>query len=177
MATVADVAADLDPLQREILKLLTRSVDDQAAANRDTARYVLESERAAVRRATDNARLLTEIKTELGKIREALSDVDQGLDVVATAAAQTSAATKAAAKKPGLFTQVTSYMDRNPALKSAVLGTLIQLIGMIGVAATAYATFHFAGVPTTPTPMQIQQPLVITPAPRPADPLTDHPEP
>ena len=169
--------SDLQPMEREVIALLKRAVDDLTAANRDLARYQLSAERAAAARGVESARLLGEVKTELGKIREALSDVDQGLDVVATAAAQTSAATKAAAKKPGLFAQITGYMDKNPALKSAVLGTLIQLIGMIGVAATAYATFHFAGVPTTPTPMQIQQPLVITPAPRPADPLTDHPEP
>lgn len=163
-ATVADVS-DLDPLQREVLKLLTRSVDDQAAANRDTARYVLESEKAAVKRDIVTVRLLGEIKSELGRIREALSDVDQGLDVVATAAAQTSASAKAAAKKPGLFAQITSYMDKNPALKSAVLGTLIQLIGMVGVAATAYATFHFTGVPSTPTPVQVAPPAVVVPRP------------
>jgi hypothetical protein len=154
---MADVS-DLDPLTREVLALLKRSVDDQAAANRDTARYVLQAEKAAVVRDAKTVQWLGEIKGELGKIREALSDVDKGLDVVATATAQTSAAAKAAAKKPGLFAQITGYMDKNPALKSAVLGTLIQLLGLVGVAAAAYGTFHLAGVPSTPTPVQVAPP-------------------
>lgn len=147
--------AELDPMQREVLALLKRAVDDLVTANRDTARYVLSAEKAAVQRGNENVRLLGEINTRLGQIREALSEVDQGLDVVATATAQNSAASKAAAKRPGLFSQVTSYMDKNPALKSAVLGTVIQLIGLVGVAATAYATFHFVGVPSTPTPVHV----------------------
>lgn len=168
----AAVAPDLAPMEREVIKLLNRAVDDLTAATRDLARYQLASEKAAVSRSAESARLLGEVKadlggvkSELGRIRDALSDVDHGLDVVATAAVQTSAATKAAAKKPGLFAQITTWLDKNPALKTAVLGTLIQLVGLVGVAATAYATFHFAGVPSTPTPVQVAPPAVVVPRP------------
>lgn len=161
----ATVATDLTPMEREVVSLLKRAVDDLTTATRDLARYQLASEKAAAARGADSARLLGEVKIELGRIREALSDVDQGLDVVATAAVQTTAAANAAAKKPGLFAQITGYMDRNPSLKSAVLGTLIQLIGMVGVAATAYATFHFTGVSSTPTPVLVAPPAVVVPRP------------
>ena len=148
-----------------MIGLLKRAVDDLTTATRDLARYQLASEKAAASRGAESARLLGEVKAELGRIRDALSDVDHGLDVVATAAVQTSAASKAAAKKPGLFAQVTTWLDKNPALKTAVLGTLIQLVGLVGVAATAYATFHFAGVPSTPTPVQVTPPAVVVPRP------------
>ena len=155
-------------MAREVIGLLKRAVDDLTTATRDLARHQLASEKAAASRGQESARLLGEVKAELGRIRDALSDVDHGLDVVATAAVQTSAASKAAAKRPGLFAQVTGWLDKNPALKPAVLGTLIQLVGLVGVAATAYATFHFAGVPSTPTPVQVAPPAVIsTPRPEP----------
>ena len=140
-------------MEREVIALLKRAVDDLTMSTRDLARYQLSSEKAAAARGQEAARLLGEVKAELGKIREALSDVDEGLDVVATA-------TNKAAKKPGAFTQVATWLDKNPALKAAVLGTAIQLFGLLG----AYATFRIAGIAPTPTPLQIAQPVSISPS-------------
>ena len=140
-------------MEREVVGLLKRAVDDLTATNRDLARYQLGSERSAAARGAENVRLLGELKAELGKIREALSDVDQGLDVVATA-------TTKAAKKPGLFAQITGWMDKNPALKAAVLGTAMQVLAALG----AYATFRFSGLAPTPTPVQVAQPVTVSPS-------------
>lgn len=140
-------------MEREVIALLKRAVDDLTATTRDLARYQLASEKAAAARGADQVRLLGEVKTELGKIREAVSAVDEGLDVVATATAQTSAAAKSAAKKPGLFLLVTAWLDKNPTLKMAVVVMLVQLIG--------YVTFWVTGLPVTPSPMQIAPPATV----------------
>lgn len=64
-------------------------------------------------------------------------------------------------RKNGLLAHITAFVDANPALKTALIQTLVSLLGLVGLASTAYVTFHFGGFASTPTPIQVAQPVVI----------------
>lgn len=149
--------------EREVVTLIKRSLDDSNANQKDMLRYMLAEQKASTARHADLIKSFDGLKAELVAIRVAVGDVDAGLDGVEVAAKAAAKAAEAGQSRPGLFAQVTGWLEANPTLKAAVVQTLVLLLGLLATGATAYATFHFGGFATTPTPVEVAQPVHIVP--------------
>lgn len=125
--------------ERALLERLTKSID---AGNTDR-RELIELMRGHEKNAGErHAATLA-----------ALGKVDAGIDEVAQAAHEE-------AKKPGLFTQAAAFLDTMPVVKSAIANALVGII----LAGGGYVAFRLTGTPSTPTPVQVAQPITVTAA-------------
>jgi hypothetical protein len=125
--------------ERALLERLTRAIDAGNADRKELLELMRTHEKNAGER---HAATLA-----------ALGKVDEGIDVVAKAA-------DAEAKKPGLFAQISAFLDTMPVVKSAMANALVGII----LAGGGYVVFRLTGTPPTPTPIQVA-PVTVTAAP------------
>lgn len=158
--------------EEQLLKSVNLALNESNDTSKDMARYMLQIEKSANARGAENVRLLGEIKTAIVDLRAsidglqaAVGKVDDGLDHVEHAVMH---GAEAAAARPGAWQATLAWLDANPTLKGALVNTAVGLLGLVLSGATAYAGFRLAGLSSTPTPVQVAQPITVQASPEPA---------